>query len=212
MFDCDGTLADGQAAVCAAMASAFSAAGLPPPDRAAVRRSVGLSLPQAIARLAPEAPAGARAIALDTYKSAFRQARVDGSLHEPLYAGVAGLLRGLARRGWVLGVATGKSRRGLNACLATHTIADLFVTLQTADHHPSKPHPAMLEQAMAEAGAEPSGTVMIGDTAFDMAMARSAGARALGVAWGYHEPAELLAAGAEAVASDPAELALLIDG
>lgn len=212
VFDCDGTLADGQAAVCAAMAKAFNAAGLPAPDRAAVRRSVGLSLPQAIARLSPEASAEARAIALDAYKSAFRQARADGSLHEPLYDGIAGLLRRLAQRGWVLGVATGKSRRGLDACLTTHTIADLFVTLQTADHHPSKPHPAMLEQAMAEAGAAPSGTVMIGDTAFDMAMARSAGARALGVAWGYHEPAELLAAGAEAVASDPAELALLLDG
>jgi len=112
----------------------------------------------------------------------------------------------------VLGVATGKSDRGLRSCLVTHGIFDLFVTLQTADRHPSKPHPSMIEQAMAEAGAAPQDTVMIGDTGFDMAMARAAGVRALGVAWGYHEPAELIAAGAEAVAHDPTELEALLDG
>jgi phosphoglycolate phosphatase len=212
VFDCDGTLSDGQAAVCAAMDVAFAEAGLPAPERHAVRRSVGLSLPQAVARLAPDAPGETQAVAVDAYKSAFRQARYDGSLHEPLYEGIAELLGRLKQRGWVLGVATGKSDRGLKSCLVTHGIFDLFVTLQTADRHPSKPHPSMIEQAMAEAGARAEDTVMIGDTGFDMAMARAAGVRALGVAWGYHEPAELIAAGAEAVASDPAELEAMLDG
>jgi len=211
LFDCDGTLSDGQAAVCAAMDIAFAEAGLPAPERHAVRRIVGLSLPQAVARLAPEAASETQAMAVDAYKTAFRQARYDGSLHEPLYDGIAALLGRLKQRGWVLGVATGKSDRGLKSCLLTHGIFDLFVTLQTADRHPSKPHPSMIEQAMAEAGASPEHTVMIGDTAYDMAMARAAGVRAVGVAWGYHEPAELVAAGADRVAQTPAELEALLD-
>src|SRR5690606_6858070 len=112
----------------------------------------------------------------------------------------------LRTQGWTLGVATGKSDRGLKGCLMTHGVFDLFDTLQTADRHPSKPHPSMLETAMAEAGAAPAETVMIGDTAYDMAMARAVGVRAIGVAWGYHAADELLAAGAEAVAETPAEL------
>jgi phosphoglycolate phosphatase len=211
VFDCDGTLSDGQAAVCAAMDVAFAEAGLPAPKREKVRRTVGLSLPQAVARLAPEAPAAAQAMAVDAYKAAFRQARFDGLLHEPLYDGIAALLGRLHARGWILGVATGKSDRGLKSCLVAHGIFDLFVTLQTADRHPSKPHPSMIEQAMDEAGATPEQTVMIGDTAYDMAMAKTAGVRGLGVAWGYHQPEELLAAGAVAVANTPEELERMID-
>ena len=212
VFDCDGTLSDGQAAVCAAMNVAFAEAGLPAPEQNDVRRSVGLSLPQAVARLAPDAAPDAQAMAVGAYKAAFRQARYDGSLHEPLYGGIAELLRRLKARGWVLGVATGKSDRGLKSCLVTHGIFDLFVTLQTADRHPSKPHPSMLEQAMSDAGAAPGDTVMIGDTAYDMAMARAVGVRAVGVAWGYHEPAELIAAGADIVARTPDELEAILDG
>jgi phosphoglycolate phosphatase len=212
VFDCDGTLSDGQAAVCAAMAQAFTTVGLPAPDTHRVRRIVGLSLPEAIARLAPEAGEGVRVNAVEAYKQAFRQARQDGSLHEPLFAGIGDLLGRLHRTGWTLGVATGKSDRGLRSCLVLHGVFDLFVTLQTADRHPSKPHPAMLQQAMAEAGAAPVRTVMIGDTVYDIEMARAAGCRAIGVAWGYHDPAELLAAGAEAVAEAPAHLGELLDG
>lgn len=210
VFDCDGTLSDGQAAVCAAMAQAFAEAGLPAPSGHEVRRIVGLSLPEAVARLAPDAAPEVQAHAVDAYKAAFRLAREEGRLREPLYHGIAPLLRQLHADGWALGVATGKSDRGLSACLATHGLADLFTTLQTADRHPSKPHPAMLEQAMAEAGAMPADTVMIGDTVFDMAMADTAGVRALGVSWGYHERAELLAAGAASVADTPAELERLL--
>ncbi|WP_200884954.1 HAD-IA family hydrolase [Croceibacterium mercuriale] len=206
VFDCDGTLSDGQAAVCAAMATGFAEAALPAPANHDVRRIVGLSLPEAVARLAPDATPEAQAHVVDAYKAAFRLAREEGRLREPLYDGIAPLLRRLHADGWKLGVATGKSDRGLAACLTTHGVAGLFTTLQTADRHPSKPHPAMLEQAMADAGAHPADTVMIGDTVFDMTMAEMAGVRALGVSWGYHERAELLAAGAAAVADTPEEL------
>jgi phosphoglycolate phosphatase len=212
VFDCDGTLSDGQAGICNAMARAFADAGLPAPDHSAVRRIVGLSLPQAIARLAPDAEAEVQDLAVTAYKAAYSGAREAGQLSEPLFAGMAELLGRLHRAGWALGVATGKSDRGLRSCLAANGLLDLFVTLETADRHPSKPHPAMLEAAIAEAGAAAEDTVMIGDTAYDIQMARSAGVRALGVAWGYHEPAELIAAGAQAVAQTPAELEELLDG
>jgi phosphoglycolate phosphatase len=212
VFDCDGTLSDGQAAICAAMSAGFADAGLAAPDPHQVRRIVGLSLPNAIARLAPEESPERRARVVDAYKQAFFRTRQAGTLHEPLFDGIAALLDRLHSAGWTLGVATGKSDRGLKSCLEIHGVFDLFVTLQTADRHPSKPHPSMLEAAMAEAGAAPADTVMIGDTVYDIAMARAAGCRALGVAWGYHAPEELLEAGAEAVAETPEHLGELLDG
>lgn len=120
-------------------------------------------------------------------------------------------LDALAADGWLFGVATGKSDRGLAHVLSLHGIADRFVTLQTADRHPSKPHPSMIEQAMADAGAAPATTVMIGDTSYDMLMARAAGARALGVAWGYHPAHELRDAGAHDVATTVADLPRLME-
>ena len=141
-----------------------------------------------------------RSLAQD-YKDAFFRMRSSGAMsEEPLYEGIVEVLDTLAADGWVLGVATGKSDRGLAHILAHHGIAARFVTLQTADRHPSKPHPSMIETAMADAGATPATTVMIGDTSFDMLMARAAGVRALGVAWGYHPIGELTAAGAHAIA------------
>jgi phosphoglycolate phosphatase len=210
VFDCDGTLVDGQAAVCEAMEIAFARAGLAPPSRNRVRRIVGLSLPQAVRELAPVASPERQAAAVDAYKAAFRASRTEGRLDEPLYEGMAALLDRLAQAGWALGVATGKSDRGLQACLSGHGVIARFATLQTADRHPSKPHPAMLEAALAEAGARVADAVMIGDTSFDMAMARAAGVRAIGVAWGYHSPAELVEAGAQAVAEDPQHLGDLL--
>lgn len=206
VFDCDGTLVDGQAAICETMEDAFAAAGLAAPSRQHIRRVVGLSLPQAMAILAPGAGAEGHDRLVGAYKDSFRARRIAGRLDEPLYEGIAELIVRLADDGWQLGIATGKSHRGLTACLAGHGLADRFVTLQTADHHPSKPHPAMLEQALAEAGVGAEAAAMIGDTTFDMAMAGAAGVRAIGVAWGYHEADELLAAGAGSVAETIEEL------
>ena len=210
LFDCDGTLVDGQAGVCNAMDAAFADAGLPLPDRHLVRRIVGLSLPQAIRSLAPDISEVQQAEIDTAYRSRFRASRESGALVEPLYDGIDALVEALAADGWTLGVATGKSDRGLEHCLATHGLTRHFTTLQTADRHPSKPHPAMIHAALAETGAQSEECVMIGDTAFDMAMASAAGVRALGVDWGYHTPRELFEAGAEAVATSPAHLKDLI--
>jgi phosphoglycolate phosphatase len=159
-----------------------------------------------VTRLAPDADEAQLREAVSAYKTAFRAARAAGNLSEPLFPGIADLLGALVAGGWTLAVATGKSDRGLAHCLAAHGIAERFVSLQTADRHPSKPHPAMLEAAMDEAGAAPDETVMIGDTAYDIMMAAGIGVRAVGVGWGYHEPAELIAAGANYVVRDAADL------
>jgi phosphoglycolate phosphatase len=210
LFDCDGTLVDGQAGVVNAMESAFAELALPAPDRHLVRRIVGLSLPQAIRALAPELDEDLRAELDAAYRRIFRAAREGGQLVEPLYDGIAKLVTGLDEAGWVLGVATGKSQRGLEHCLATHGLSTRFATLQTADNHPSKPHPSMVDAALAETGVAREHCVMIGDTQYDMAMAVNAGVRALGVDWGYHTAQELFEAGAEAVAASPAHLKELL--
>lgn len=203
VFDCDGTLIDGQASICEAMEMTFAGHGFAAPPRNLIRRAVGLSLPQAMRQLLPESDAELQHAMAESYKQAFRAARSEGRVSQPLFAGVEDCLRALAAAGWTLGVATGMSDQGLAHCLASNRIADLFATLQTADRHPSKPDPEMLEEAMAEAGAIPEETVMIGDTGYDMQMARAAGTRAIGVDWGYHHPHELQAAGAEWVAESP---------
>jgi phosphoglycolate phosphatase len=207
VFDCDGTLVDGQADVCWAMERAFTRAGLAAPDNHAVRRIVGLSLPAAVRALAPSLTDDQNRAVTEFYRSSFRARREEGLLDEPLYDGIAELLHGLHDAGWSLAVATGKSDRGLAACLASHGIADLFVSLQTADRHPSKPHPAMLEAALFEAGAIREEAVMIGDTSFDMIMAKTIGVAAIGVGWGYHGTSELLASGAGRVVETAPALA-----
>ena len=212
VFDCDGTLVDGQAAVCDSMEAAFAEAGLPSPDRNRVRRIVGLSLPQAVMQLAPDAERDTVIAAVDAYKSHFRATRESGRLREVLYDGIPQTLQALHDADWSLAVATGKSDRGLQATLASNTLTHLFTSLQTADRPPSKPHPAMLEAALFECGAAPADAVMIGDTSFDIEMAKAAGVRPIGVAWGYHEPEELVRAGAVAVAETPAQLTeMLLD-
>lgn len=210
VFDCDGTLVDSAAEVCDTMEAAFAAADLRPPDRGAVRRSIGLSLSAVIGSLAPDADEAMQALLIAHYKDLFRKRRQSGALREPLYSGIAELLVSLRAQGWVLAIATGKSDRGLAACLETHGIADLFTSLQTADHHPSKPHPAMLERALFEAGAQAKDAVMIGDTSFDIAMGKAAGIRCVGVAWGYHSPEDLRAQGADAIAHEVRELEALL--
>ena len=210
VFDCDGTLVDSGATICAALADCLGANGIavPPPD--VCRRVIGLSLVEAIAVLTPELDDEEHRYLAEEYKRSFMAMRAAGRITEPLFDGVLELLDALESDGWLFGVATGKSDRGLIHCLETHGIHARFVSLQTADRHPSKPHPSMVEQAIADAGAEPATTIVVGDTSFDMAMAAAAGARGIGAAWGYHEPAELLAAGAAAVAERPGDVLDLV--
>lgn len=156
--------------------------------------------------LLPEAETALHDSLAATYKNAFHRHRAEGLVEEPLFDGIAETISYLETAGWKLGVATGKSDRGLRLCLERHGLLTRFVTLQTADRHPSKPHPAMLQTAMSEAGAAPEATVMIGDTSFDMMMAAAAGVHPLGVAWGYHAPEELQAAGARVVVETAEQL------
>lgn len=200
LFDCDGTMVDSQHNICASMDQAFGKHGLTPPDHHLVRRIVGLSLQEAVRQLFPDGDDDLVAAIAQSYKDGFVALREAGGVHEPLYDGLLGLINRLESDGWVLGVATGKSDRGLNFVMEAHGLKQRFVTLQTADRHPSKPHPAMVEQAISEAGATLETTAMIGDTSFDMEMAVNAKVRAVGVDWGYHDKHELIAAGAENVA------------
>jgi phosphoglycolate phosphatase len=206
LFDCDGTLVDSQANICMAMEHAFGALDLTPPPRDRIRRIVGLSVFEAASALIPDADEALQSELSEQYKSAFQNLRHQGLIEEPLYDGMKALLDALSGDGWALGVATGKSDRGLNNCLNHHGIYDQFITLQTADRHPSKPHPAMIHQAIADANSAPERTAMIGDTTYDILMGRAAGCRTIGVSWGYHPMDELHAAGADMVAETIDEL------
>jgi phosphoglycolate phosphatase len=202
LFDCDGTLVDSQHAIVSAMTAAWAGEGLGEPDPVRVRRVVGLSLVEAVARLLPDGDPVQHVRLAERYKEAFMRGRLAGRHLEPLFPGLREALEALERERVLLGVATGKSLRGLTATLAHHDLARFFVTLQTADIGPGKPDPAMVRRALAESGAEAADTVMIGDTVFDMEMARRAGVGAIGVAWGYHEVEELRAAGAQRIVGD----------
>jgi phosphoglycolate phosphatase len=196
VFDMDGTLIDSAAMIVAAMDAAWCAEGLAPPDRARTLSIVGLSLPVAMAQLAPALPEARRDRLVAAYKAAFGALRATELA--PLYPGARAALEALAARpGTLLGIATGKSRRGLDHVLQAHGLADFFATMQVADDHPSKPDPSMLQAARAQTGA--TRAVMVGDTTFDIDMARAAGMPAVGVAWGYHPPEALVASGAAVV-------------
>lgn len=203
LFDCDGTIVDSQHMIVAAMSGAFAEVGLEAPPRADILSVVGLSLIPAVSRLLPADcdPLLAADLA-DRYKSAFRVLRTDPVNHEPLYPGARSVIESLAgRTDVVLGVATGKSRRGVDALFERERLADLFATIQTADDHPSKPHPSMIRQALRETSVDPQDAVMIGDTTFDVEMALAAEIIPIGVAWGYHDRQMLDASGAAAIAN-----------
>ena len=210
IFDCDGTLVDSGATIHAALAETFIQHKLELPPPSIARRVIGLSLIEAMAMLVPETSPEQHFELAEDYKLAFQELRAAGMVEEPLFDGVLDLLDSLEADGWKLAVATGKSDRGLKHCLEAHAIHARFVSLQTADRHPSKPHPSMVGQAIADAGAAPESTIVLGDTSFDMAMAVNAGARGIGAGWGYHEAQELIEAGAIAVADTPSDVLNLI--
>ncbi|MEL6689898.1 MAG: HAD-IA family hydrolase [Pseudomonadota bacterium] len=203
LFDVDGTLVDSQAHIVGSMEAAFASQGLTPPTRAETLSIVGLSLPRAIAALAPDGPVNTL---VEAYKQAYGDLRTSHGERSasPLYSGILDLLKSLhAEPETLLGLATGKSRRGLDHVLEVHDIARYFVTRQDADGHPSKPHPSMATTALFEAGCERG--VMVGDTTFDMDMGRAAGMATLGVAWGYH-PVERLNSSADLVVQTVPEI------
>lgn len=210
VFDVDGTLVDSRVSIARAMDMAFAALDLPPPGYEATRRIVGLSLEPAIATLAPDLARERWPLLAEAYKQAFLKDRAEG-LFEPLYPGARELVLKLKAEGWLLGVATGKARRGVEHFLETHDMRGLFDCAFCADDGPGKPDPHMLRLNMSATASEPGRTIMIGDTSFDMAMAVAADAYAQGVSWGFHTEAEVRAGGARHVADTFDTLGLELD-
>ncbi|MZR31166.1 HAD-IA family hydrolase [Sneathiella litorea] len=198
VFDCDGTLVDSAHNVLACMRLAFEDAGLPAPTDLAIRRSIGLNPDAAVRSLAAE-PLDDPILEqiVSGYKQAFFHRRLQADYHEPLFDGVREVLDHFAGRNIAMAMATGKSLRGVNIVIEKHSLHGYFGSLQTPDHNPGKPHPQMLEKAMLAAGTLPERTFMIGDTSFDMMLAKNAGCRGIGVTWGYHDDSDLLESGAE---------------
>lgn len=191
VFDVDGTLVDSQAEIISAMQLAFDRVGHALPNRSDILATVGLSLNEAFQTLVPQADADLIAGISQAYKAAYYENRMAGA-RPVLFDGIDALIRRLAQRDdVVLGVATGKSRRGMNALMDMYDWHGVFVTVQVSDDHPSKPSPSMIHAALAETGVDAKDAVMIGDTEFDIQMAQSAGIYALGVNWGYHDALRL---------------------
>jgi phosphoglycolate phosphatase len=203
IWDVDGTLVDSRAVIQACMEAAFRQTGLPPPDYDATRRVIGISLFEACATLAPpDLGAGRLDTLIENYKNAFSLQRAAPGHHEPMYDGALEVLDQLRSDGWRLAIATGKSHRGLDGLFAKHPIKASFDTIWCADDGPGKPNPFMVEQCMRALGCAPGQTLMIGDAIHDMAMARAAGVRPLGVSWGFGKAEELEEAGAHEVHHD----------
>ncbi len=202
VFDCDGTLVDSQHIIFLAMSSAFERVGLAKPEKEIVRSVIGLSLVQAVEKCLPHQDAGDPQRIAELYKNAFADLRTDPANDEPLFDGTREVLQNfLDCPNTLLAVATGKSQRGVDRLFEREGLAGFFQSVQTADTHPSKPHPSMLAKAMAETGTDAANTVMVGDTTYDMAMAVNAGVQGVGVTWGYHDTSELTASGASSVIS-----------
>jgi phosphoglycolate phosphatase len=204
IFDVDGTLVDSQGDIVASMEAAFAAENLGPPPRESILSIVGLSLDHAMARIAPEQFDAARRRMVEAYKDSYAALRRRGGVaSSPFYPGAEETLLALGSDDWtLLGVATGKSRRGLNALLDSHGIAAHFDTLQVADDHPSKPHPSMLMACLSETGVPADRAVFVGDTTYDMEMGRAAGVATIAVTWGYHKADDLRACEPDAMIDD----------
>jgi phosphoglycolate phosphatase len=209
IFDIDGTLVDSQDFIIEAQRRAFTAHGLNVPGRETSLSIVGLSLTEAFTALV--GAAGPVASLADAYRTAWHEMREEATFSEALYPGAFEAVTALAKREDIqLGIATGKAKRGVKHLFDRCGWHEHFQTIQTSDDHPSKPAPDMILAALAETGAAPGLTFMIGDTTYDMQMAQAAGVHGIGVAWGYHSPEDLRKAGAEAVVQDFTELMTLI--
>ena len=198
LFDFDGTLVDSQHSIVAAFSKACRDHGIAGVDPAAIRRHIGLPLAQAIAANLPQAHRHRAGDIAESYKLAHRALAQDSD-HDPLFPGAFDAVKALKRAGALLGIATGKGRRGLTATLEKRGLAAEFDVLRSADDGPGKPDPWMVQSALDELGLGPQDAIVVGDTSFDMLMALNAGVSAIGVGWGYHPEAELIAAGAACV-------------
>jgi phosphoglycolate phosphatase len=190
VFDWDGTLVDSPAAIVECMQAASRDLGLPVPERSRASHVIGLGLHEAMRIVAPELP-GER---YPEFIAAYRRHFLGREDTMRLFAGMPQLLENLASSR-ALGIATGKSRRGLERSLDATGVRQLFAASRCADETMPKPHPAMLLELMEELNIEADGVLMIGDTSHDMEMARAAGVDALAVSYGAHPEHELRSCG-----------------
>lgn len=202
VFDWDGTLFDSTALITRSIQAACADVGATVPTREQASYVIGMGLVEALEHAAPGLPRERYGELGQRYRHHYLQ-----SQHElVLFDGVLELLQTLKARNHALAVATGKSRRGLDDVLQTVQLRDLFDATRTADETQSKPHPRMLLELMAELGARPERTLMIGDTTHDLLLARNAGTASLGVSYGAHEPEGFEAFGPRAVLHSVPEL------
>lgn len=211
LFDCDGTLVDSKTLIVRAMQTAFEKADQKAPSPRAIERVIGLSLSHAISNLGLKPGSLASEIS-NNFKVAYAHHRDVLDTPEPLFSGAGALIQNLAAMDHILlGIATGKSKKGVESLFERHHWHNHFITIQTADNAPSKPHPGMIEAAMAETGIDRQRTIMIGDTSYDMEMARAAGSHAIAVTWGHHEIDELSAHGPQHIVETMQELSNAIN-
>lgn len=202
IFDIDGTLVDSRRLIHEAMLHAYDRCGLDDPGYERIRHVIGLGLRQAFVTLEPDAPVPLLAALESAYVAAFVILRETEAGREPMYPGARELLEDMRRDGWLLGVATGKSRRGLANIFKLHDLDLLFHAGMCADDGPGKPDPFMVTEQLRVLKIEPHAALMIGDATHDMRMARAAGVRAIGVSWGFGSAAEIFDAGAHEVHHD----------
>jgi len=189
VFDWDGTLMDSAAKIVRCFSSALADVGIANPGDAAIRNIIGLGLAEAITALLPAHSDAARAAVVERYREHFLYLDAGDS---ELFPGVATGLERLSRQGYVLAVATGKSRRGLDRVLGATRLKSLFAMTRCADESFSKPHPQMLQDILDHSGTDARRALMVGDTVYDLEMAKNARVDGLGVSYGVHERARLL--------------------
>ena len=183
VFDWDGTLVDSTALIAGALRNACAAIGCPVPSETDARFVIGLGLADALAHVAPGLDAHEQRALLGHYRTHY----LDGEAAIPLFDGAYAMLEELDAAGYLLGVATGKTRVGLDRALAAQGLAGRFHATRCADEGFPKPHPDMLRVLMDRLAVQPGETLMIGDTTHDLDLARNAGAHAVAVAYGAHD-------------------------
>jgi len=197
IFDWDGTLADSAAMIVGAMQRAITALKLPPRSDESIRELIGLGLNEALGQLYPEIELPHLYELLSSYRAQWLS---EGAGEAPLFPGALEAIQGLHESGYQIAIATGKSRKGLDRSLRHHVeLRHLVLTSRTADETASKPNPLMLTELVTELGIKAQDALMIGDTEYDMAMARAIGMHGLGVSCGVHAPQRMLDAGAGAI-------------
>ena len=203
VFDWDGTLMDSEARIVSCMQRAAADAGFPIPAPAAARDIIGLGMTEAVGRLFPTADPRS----VDDLISAYREHWLGNEVEaETMFGGALDLVSGLYRSGYLLAVATGKSRRGLNKAFAESGLGAFFHASRCADETFSKPHPQMLEEILTDLDISPAAALVIGDTEYDLQMAGNAGVRSVAVGYGAHEPERLAGHGPLTILEDLVDL------